>query len=69
MYEDRGFESKYDGPCVICMANCEPGSKIAAAPRVCHRRNRRGSLLRFGHLRCVLNARENPAAVYFGGAV
>jgi len=68
MYEDRGFESKYDGPCVICLTNYEPGSKIATAPRICHRRNNCGSLLRVEHLRCVLEAREHPAAVYFGGA-
>jgi hypothetical protein len=68
MCEDHGSESKYDGVCVICLINYEPGSKIATAPRIYHRRNKRGSLLRFGHLRCVLNAREHSAAVYFGGA-
>jgi hypothetical protein len=68
MYEDRGSESKYDGVCVICLTDHAPGPKIATAPRIYHKRNKRGSVLRFGHLRGVLDAREHPAAVHFGGA-
>jgi hypothetical protein len=66
MYEDHGFESRYNGLRVVCLANCEPGSMIATAPRIYHKRNKRGGLLRFGHLVCVINARKT-SVVSLGG--